>query len=84
VPRGAQLRPLHRLKQRQPCVIEKGASGRGERDAARAALQQWNADDLKIAKLPAQGWLRGMERPLGGIGRRRIADDPTAVSLDEK
>ena len=58
------------LKQRQTRVIEKSAAGRGERDAARAALQQWDADlEFEVADLPAQRWLRGMQPPFGGIGQ---------------
>jgi hypothetical protein len=58
------------LKQRQPRVIEKGASGRGERDATRATLQQRHANlEFEVADLPAQRRLRGMEPPLGGIGQ---------------
>ena len=50
-------------------MIEKGAAGRGELDAARAALQQLDADlDLQIADLPAQRGLRRVQPPLGGIG----------------
>jgi len=42
-------------------MIEKGASCRGERDAARAALQQWDTDfEFEVADLPAERWLRGM------------------------
>ena len=57
------------LEQCQPGMIEKGAAGCGELDAARAALQQLDADlQLQIADLPAQRRLRRVQPPLGSIG----------------
>src|SRR5215813_68636 len=57
------------LEQCQPGMIEKGAAGRGEIDAARTALQELDADlDLQITDLPAQRWLRRVQPPRGSIG----------------
>ena len=69
------------LKQRQPCMIEKGASGRSERNAARAALQQADTDlQFEVADLPAQRWLRGMQAPLGGIGKAAFLSDGNEIA----
>ena len=57
------------LQQSEPCVIEEDSSGWSEDDAPSPALQQLHADlRFKITDLPAQGWLRGVQSPLCGVG----------------
>src|SRR4051812_33289258 len=61
------------LEQCQPGMIEKGAAGCGELDAACTALQQLDADlELQIADLPAQRWLRRVQPPLGRMGEAAL------------
>jgi hypothetical protein len=62
-------------------MIKKGTSSRGQRDAARATLQQWNSDfDFEVADLPAQRWLRGMQPPLGGIGQAAFLGNSNEIA----
>ena len=58
------------LQQRDPGVIEEYAAGRGQLDAARAAVQELHADfQFQIVNLPAQRRLRGMQPLLRGHGQ---------------
>jgi len=54
------------LQQRQACVIEKHSSGGGQRHAARLTLQELHANfGFQISNLSTQGWLGGVQPPLG-------------------
>jgi hypothetical protein len=51
-------------------MVQEGFAGRCQLDTVSAAVHQLNADFLlEIPDLPAQGWLRGVERLLGGDGQ---------------
>lgn len=69
------------LKQRQSRVIEKHASGGGQRHAAGLALQQRNADfGFEIADLPAERWLRGVQSPLGSGQQAAFFSDGNEIA----
>ena len=69
------------LQQRQPGVIEEYAAGSGQRDAARAALQQFDADlQFQIADLPAQRRLRRVQPPLGRIGQAALLGNRNEIA----
>jgi hypothetical protein len=59
-----------RLKQRHSCMVQKSLAGRRQLNTVSAAIHQLNADFLvEIPDLPAERWLRSVERLLGGNGQ---------------
>ncbi len=76
-----RLHGLCRLPEREAGMIEKGAAGKGQLDAARAAHEELGADfQLEVTQLPAQGGLRGVQPLLGGDREAALFGDGDKIA----
>jgi hypothetical protein len=81
VPRAAPPASRFGLGQRQPRMVEEGATGSGQFGTVNTARQQRNANLVfQVADLPAQGWLRRVQPLFGGDRQAALLGDGDEVS----